>query len=58
LPVSLKSGAIDPTAGSSPIVLMGFPLRVILAMIFSFLFRTDLCSYVTNDNSKFHLCQT
>src|ERR1700722_13277246 len=31
-PVKLKAGALDPTAGSSPTVLIGFPRKVICAM--------------------------
>src|ERR1700744_305127 len=31
-PVRVKDGAVDPTAGSSPTVLMGFPRIVICAM--------------------------
>src|SRR6516165_2330849 len=31
-PVKLKAGAGDPTAGSSPTVLIGFPRKVICAM--------------------------
>src|SRR6201993_926372 len=32
VPVKLKAGAGDPTAGSSPTVLIGFPRKVICAM--------------------------
>src|SRR6202012_5577712 len=31
-PVKVKAGALDPTAGSSPTVLIGFPRKVIWAM--------------------------
>ena len=42
-PIKLKSTAEVPTAGNSPIVLIGFPFNVILSFVFILKMNVFLC---------------